>query len=332
MLWAVLADFRKWGGVHTIAAMDPRFEERVPGLNRRTLPADDVTSVPHESCQDFFHSLLKRCDAALIIAPETNGILAMLTEQVEKAGPALLGSQSSAVTIAGNKASCHKVFRKANLPTPETHAVRFGSVPRAAKKITYPVVVKPLDGIGCDGVCLVNHPSDLNAALDMIRPTTNIDRVVVQQFMPGTHASVSLLSNGDQCIPLSLNLQCIETDSQFKYLGSQIPLNHPAGMRGIELACAAVRAIPGLRGYIGVDLVLSGDNVCLIEVNPRLTTSYIGLRQVISVNVAEAIFDACVRGILPDEVSVSGHVVIKKDDPASWGYGEVNSGHHGGHQ
>jgi hypothetical protein len=39
MLWAVLREFRDWGKVRTVAALDRRFEQRIPGLDRGTLPA-----------------------------------------------------------------------------------------------------------------------------------------------------------------------------------------------------------------------------------------------------------------------------------------------------
>lgn len=320
MLWGVLTDFRRWNMVHIITALDPRFEEIVPGLNGATLPANEVVCVPQGGCHELYQSLLKRCDAALIIAPETAGVLRTLTEQVEKAGLTLLGSSSSAVTIAGNKASCHNVFRKAHLPTPETHSVGIASVPQTAKRLDYPLVIKPVDGIGCEGVCLVERDSDLAAVLKTVRRITACDQVILQSFVPGTHASVSLLANGVRCIPLSLNLQLIDTGVPFKYLGSRVPLHHPAEMRGIELACSAVNAISGLRGYVGVDLVLSENYAQLLEVNPRLTTSYLGLRQVSSANLAEAIWNACIRGTLPDRFPISGRVVIEKDDPDSWGY------------
>jgi hypothetical protein len=38
----------------------------------------------------------------------------------------------------------------------------------------------------------------------------------------------------------------METGLPFKYLGSQVPFD-PAGVLGIELACSAVAAIPGLK-------------------------------------------------------------------------------------
>ena len=65
--------------MRTITALDSRFEERVPGLNRKTLPADQVFSVSQSDHREIYLSLLNRCDAAIIIAPETDEVLAWLT-------------------------------------------------------------------------------------------------------------------------------------------------------------------------------------------------------------------------------------------------------------
>jgi predicted ATP-grasp superfamily ATP-dependent carboligase len=68
-----------------------------------------------------------------------------------------------------------------------------------------------------------------------------------------------------------------------------------------------------LRGYVGVDLLLTQNEALLIEINPRLTTSYIGVRQVIDLNLAQAMWDARCRNVLPPQVRLSGHVSFTKD-------------------
>ena len=134
----------------------------------------------------------------------------------------------------------------------------------------------------------------------------------------GFHASVSLLIGGGRCLPISLNLQLIEPGSRFKYRGSQVPFDHPNRDRAMRLAALAAGLIPGLKGYVGVDMVLGADLIQLIEINPRLTTSYIGLRQVTSMNLAQAIWECCQDGKLPDRVPLEGKVAIEKDNPSTW--------------
>jgi tyramine---L-glutamate ligase len=319
MLWALLEDFRRWGAVRTITALDPRFEERVPGLNRKTLPADEVVCVSPGEHEEAYLSLLNRCDAVLVIAPETDGILADLTDQAENAGVPLLGSSSSAVVTAGNKATCARLFDLANLPAPASRSATFASAPHVAAQMGCPLVIKPLDGVACQGVCRLDRLSDLPGILALVRQSTSQEQILLQSVAIGTHASVSLAVSGDRCLPLSLNLQLIEAGLPFGYLGSRVPFDHEAKNQAIELARSAVGLIPGLCGYVGVDLVLGEDIVQLIEINPRLTTSYIGLRQVARQNPARIIWDACRNGILPDHVPLAGQVEIIKDNPASWG-------------
>src|SRR5262249_42859079 len=66
-----------------------------------------------------------------------------------------------------------------------------------------------------------------------------------------------------------------------------------------RLAETAVAAVPGLQGYVGVDLVLGsagdGSQDWVIEINPRLTTSYVGLRALAEDNLAEVML-AVARG------------------------------------
>jgi predicted ATP-grasp superfamily ATP-dependent carboligase len=276
-----------------------------------------VRALPGEH-EEVYLSLLKRCDAALVIGPETDGILSRLTERAEMGGIPLLGSSSSAAATAGNKAACSRLFDLADLPAPETRTATFSTAPRVAAQMGLPLVIKPIDGAGSDGVCPVSQLSDLPEILALVRRSTSHEQILLQSRAVGIPASVSLLMAEGRCLPMSLNLQIIESDSPFKYLGSQVPLDHPASRRAMELACSAAGLIPGLRGYVGIDMVLSDDLVQLIEINPRLTTSYIGLRRVARVNLAQAIWDACQRRILPDRIPLEGKVVIKMDDPRSW--------------
>jgi predicted ATP-grasp superfamily ATP-dependent carboligase len=323
MLWALLTDFGCLG-MRTITALDPRFERRIPGLNRKTLPASEVVSALPGDHQSVYLSLLKRCDAALITAPETNGILSELTSQAETAGKILLSSSASAVALAGDKEACSRIFRRAKLPNPKTRVSTFAAATQVAGQMTFPLIVKPVDGVGSEGVYMARHSNDLSAVLQTVRRATSHERILLQSFVNGIPASVSLLIARGNALPLSLNHQLMDAVSPFQYRGSRVPFHHRAGGYALELACEAVGAIPGLSGYVGVDLILKNEGAQLIEINPRLTTSYIGLRQVSQINLAQAIWDACEKGILPDPITLVGQVVIKKDDPDTWNLKPAN--------
>ncbi len=324
MLWALLADFQEWDAVRTVTVLDPRFENRIPGLNRNTLPADEVVLASPDEHDAVFLSLLNRCDAVLVVGPETDRILSGLSRRVESAGVPLLGSSASAAAIAGDKENCSRIFCSANLPAVETCVAGFDSAEQIAEEKGYPLVFKPLDGIGSEGVCLVGDRLEITEALSRVRKATAHDRILLQPFIEGIHTSVSLLVAESRCLPLSLNRQLIQPGMPFDYRGCEVPFDHPKIRDAWNLAASASSLIPGLNGYVGVDMILAGDSFQLVEINPRLTTSYIGLRQISRLNPAKMIFEACTRKILPDRIPLEGRVVVVKDDPYSWGWRPVD--------
>src|SRR5271157_597273 len=318
MLWSVLSDFRAWGEVRTVTTLDDRIEDQIDGVRHKQLPVDKVVRLSAGNHEGIYRSILPKSDAVLIIAPETNGILARLTEIAEDARIPLLCSNTSAVKLSSNKAICDRIFRQAGLPTPATRLTSFAKASQAANELGFPLVIKPLDGTGCEGVCLVANSSELDESLALLRKVTCHDQILLQSFIRGTHASVSLLVTQGRSIPLSLNQQIIRPGRPFSYSGGVIPLEHPASQLAFDLAQAAVKAIPGLRGYVGVDIILEQDRGWLIEINPRITTSYVGLHRILSQNLACAIWQACREDVLPDRIILNGNIQFSKADSETW--------------
>jgi predicted ATP-grasp superfamily ATP-dependent carboligase len=305
MLRAVLADFQSWGRVQILTTLDSR-------LSDISLTADRIINLSHEDYYRTMGDLLARSDAALIIAPESNGILARLTALVERSGAQLLGASSAGVIMATDKWECSCRFTENGLPTPDTWRSNSTDAIRAAKKLGFPLVVKPIDEAGCEAVSLASDVSSLNLALEHAHFQHR--DFLLQRYVAGTHASASMLVSGQRTLPLSLNEQLINIGIPFIYQGGVVPLQHPQRRRALELARRAVSLIPGLKGYVGVDMVLTDEECFLIEINPRLTTSYVGLRQVININLAEAIWQASREDIVPQEVMISGKVLFHKEE------------------
>jgi len=62
-------------------------------------------------------------------------------------------------------------------------------------------------------------------------------------------------------------------------------LDDPDG-RLASLARSVAAALPGLSGLYGVDVVMAASGPVVVEVNPRLTTAYAGLREALDLNPA----------------------------------------------
>ena len=83
-------------------------------------------------------------------------------------------------------------------------------------------------------------------------------------------------------------------DGHFAYVGGSRLAQAELNRRATDLASRALAALPEAKGYVGVDLILGnaadGSEDVVIEVNPRLTTSYVGLRAMTNGNLAEAMW------------------------------------------
>lgn len=289
MLHAAVADFAALDGHDLITTRDPRLEP--------DLPAGRVDTVRAGGFGDIFDACLAACDAALVVAPEAGGVLAGLIARVEEAGVLNLGSSSAAVRVAADKLATAGRLAAAGLPVAPTVEA---ATPAAAASLEFPLVLKPRDGAGCIGLRRVGEAACLEEAWREATAESGGAPLVAQPYVPGQHASVSLLCDGRDALAVSLNSQVIAEGDRFEYRGGVVPLDHPLRERALHVAVAACRAVPGLRGYVGVDVVLGAD-ATVMEINPRLTTAYTGLRCVIGASLAASLLRAA-RGELPGSV------------------------------
>ncbi|MEA1924323.1 MAG: ATP-grasp domain-containing protein, partial [Candidatus Altiarchaeota archaeon] len=119
-----------------------------------------------------------------------------------------------------------------------------------------------------------------------------------QEYIRGVDASVSVFSDGRNSKAICLNKQhIIRTGNLLGYSGGFAPLSHPLRDDAFVLAEKAVNSIKGLKGCVGVDMVLS-DEPYIIEINPRVTTSMAALEQAADFNVAASSLEAY-KGKLP---------------------------------
>ena len=192
----------------------------------------------------------------------------------------------------------------------------------------WPSVIKPRDGAGSQNTFLVRNSielwsacRELSATLKVkpqtrprypsetdtramkslmlsIRSYFEIPQFIHQPYVAGKALSIGLLIAEDGSIieVLPVAEQRLSEDGRFRYLGGRIPadISHESAVAVQQLAQRACRAVPGLTGYVGCDIVLPDDfpfEPVLIEINPRLTTSYLGYRLLTDDNIAARLID-----------------------------------------
>jgi len=306
MLTALVADLAATGCHEVVTTTDPRFPLSAP-------PGVQVVTLAGRSAARL-DALIASADAVWLIAPETDRCLERLAVRAERMGKTLLGPGAAAIRRASDKAGLPRRLARHGVPHPRTSVVPRSSDWRAAaREVGYPIVVKPARGAGCNGVCLARDARELHHAVDMARAVNRKGQLLLQRYVPGVAASVSLLADGERAVALAVNAQWVRASRgplgrsrnraavpllPFLYRGGKTPFDHPLAGRAVEAALRTCQAISGLRGYIGVDMVLTESEAVVIEVNPRVTTAYLGVRAALEENVAALSLAAC-AGALP---------------------------------
>lgn len=226
------------------------------------------------------------CDMGLVIAPDH--LLSRYTKILEE-NTHNLGCGFMTAALCANKMQVEKVLR--------LHAVPVPAEAPAGRR-----VIKPVKGCGTQGVRLSDGP----AAKDEFS----------QEYIEGEHYSVSLVASrviGDACLyysgkpPLTLavNRQYIDIDTEgrFSYLGGETPVHPERKAEIIKIAMKTVEVL-GCQGYCGIDVVVA-DKVYVVDVNPRITTSLVGIAACMEEEIADILVEAS-KGGGPDQVHLAG--------------------------
>jgi hypothetical protein len=315
MLRCLAQDFRSAG--HEVTVL---LDARISKLNP-PIVADCTAPVLYApEAKKFLANASKINDAVYIIAPETGNTLQSLVSLVEKTGKLSLNCEANAIQEVADKAVLYETLKNSGLFTPETMIfdmdIDFSEIKGEIKsKMEYPVVFKPLDGVSCGGSSIVQEDRQIKNAVARIRSVSSRKSFIVQEFVRGEPVSVSLLCAGAKASAISLNKQNVkitQPEGVSCYEGGIVPFDHALKHEVFRTAEEVALSFSGLGGYVGVDLVLARDKPFVLDVNPRLTTSYVGLREVAGFNVAEAIVDARLKNKLPSKQETAGFVYFSK--------------------
>ena len=239
-----------------------------------------------ETALDFFSDIIPRIDLVWVIAPEINSELERFHSASQK--KLWIGSDLQAIRLASNKLETKKYLKSLNINTPDE--VTFESL---RKKNYTKAVYKPIDGAGTTDTYKIENKKNIISTLNKKRSC-----FFLEEWIEGTPYSVSLNCRLSDFDVLSISKQHITSNhlgklfyegvepvesKMFKKLRESIlPILH-----------LIVSNISGLRGFIGIDFILTENSqLSIIEINPRLTCSYIGLSKYNKDNTAVKILNS----------------------------------------
>jgi predicted ATP-grasp superfamily ATP-dependent carboligase len=281
MLRALLADLAEVPDVELTTLRDARLDE--PDWLAEVYYVHD-----EEEFQQGWRTLVSDADAVWPIAPETGQRLEQLSRSITAAGKVLLNSRPEAVRVTTSKLFTARRLSEYGLPVVPTY--RLGEQPPRASHCW---VVKPDDGVGCLGARICRSQDELGALNDT---AGDHDGYVIQPFVEGVPASLCLLCRDGDARLLSANLQrVVVANDEFHLLGCIVNGLGDDRSRYARMARAIAAALPGLWGLVGVDFIATERGPLVLEINPRITTSYAGLRSSLGENPAELVLELIER-------------------------------------
>jgi len=270
---ALLRDLAESPGIELLLTCDPRVPLPLTGTTLVMQDTDDVWQL--------WETVMRHADAVWPIAPESGGQLLHLTTLAERLGKIVIGSSVAAVALTSSKYLTCRHLLTAEIPAVPTY--KLDEWPQVAGRW----VIKPDDGAGCEDTVLFDA---VQAAQEWLRGRAATH--VIQPLLQGRAASLSVLCKHGSAWLLSCNMQQIIIENgRFIYGGSTLN-----GAASYWAQCAALvtriaQAIPELTGYVGIDVLIEAEDIIVLEINPRLTTSYVGLHAALDCNPAWLVLD-----------------------------------------
>ncbi|MGQ9463255.1 MAG: carbamoyl-phosphate synthase large subunit [Candidatus Fervidibacter sp.] len=195
-----------------------------------------------------------------------------LAEGLHKAGVPILGTDFDSIDIAEDRDRTHWLLNSLSIPYPPGKAVT--SVDEALKvacEVGYPVLVRPSYVLGGRAMDIVYNEDEMRTYLEYVVTVAPDRPILVDKYLAGTEAEVDAICDGEECLIPGI-MEHIERAGV--HSGDSIAVCPPqtlpaiAKQRIVDYTQAIAKALK-VRGLINIQFVVLGDEVFVLEINPR---------------------------------------------------------------
>lgn len=316
ILNAVAQDFEDCGH-EVLSSIDSRLVSRLYSPDRMSKFQFARNTGFTDELPSTWWDIAAKADAIVVIAPEFSNILQAAVAKLEPVCKLLLNCRGDFLAATCDKWLTAQRLAAAGINHPATQRVRDASESwlEQHRAESHLWILKPADGAGCEAIQLVRD-EHISSVLESLR--SSHAGLLIQPFHTGIAYSRSAIvdSVGKPCW-LPLVTQEFRVTDSMEYRGGQVlrmsendyedtSTNKRYSIEALdEVLDATLRSFgAGVRGWVGVDLIYSDalNDWMVIEVNPRMTTSFTGLR----VSYGPGLMEQMLRAGQDIECSVGG--------------------------
>jgi 3-methylcrotonyl-CoA carboxylase alpha subunit len=249
----------------------------------------------------------------------------------EAAGIAFVGPPVAAIEAMGSKSAAKERMSKAGVPTlPGYHGDEQSveALERHAKRLGFPLIIKPSGGGGGKGMHIVEEAAALGAAIAgakrLAAAAFKDDRLLLERYLPAPrHVEVQVFADRHGSIVHLFDRDCSVQRRHQKLIEEAPAPGVDANVReGLyAAACTVAREV----GYVGagtIEFLLDGREFYFMEMNTRLQVEHPVTEAITGLDLVEWQLRVAAGEPLPlkqGEINRSGHAIevrLCAEDPA----------------
>lgn len=252
---------------------------------RLAAPSPSYSVIPSTGVVNEWEKAISQHDHILIVAPETDAILLKWSTRADQLSSLRLGPTQEALRITSDKWLTAAALSQHHIPCISSYRPDT-MIPWSDHGEAW--VLKPRDGCGCEGV--QRFTSDEAAKQTILnKAMQDPDHWMIQPWMPGQAASLTILGTHQRAQLLSVNQQYLQFDSEGIVSLEKVRTGaiDASPERFTALVDSIHASVSGLLGIYGVDILITPDALTVVEINPRVTSAYPDLCAVLGINPAQ---------------------------------------------
>jgi len=195
-----------------------------------------------------------------------------LTEALMKMGVPILGTAAEDVDAAEDRERFDEILEQCHIPRPAGHTVFTAEeAKKAANDLGYPVLVRPSYVLGGQGMQIAICDEDIDEFIGIINQIAQDHPILVDKYLQGKEIEVDAVCDGTDILIPGIMEHIERTgihsgDSISVYPAQDITQHNIDTI--VEYTEKLAKALH-VKGMINIQFIVDGDDVYIIEVNPR---------------------------------------------------------------
>ena len=195
-----------------------------------------------------------------------------LTQSLMKMGVPILGTDAKDVDAAEDRELFDKILEECEIPRPRGETVyKAKEAKEAANRLGYPVLVRPSYVLGGQGMQIATNDNDIDGFMEIINRIAQEHPILVDKYILGKEIEVDAVYDGKDILIPGI-MEHIERAGV--HSGDSISvypvqsLSDTVKSKIVEYTKRLAKALH-IKGMINIQFIADGEDVYVIEVNPR---------------------------------------------------------------